>query len=195
MSVLSLVMPNKLMLSAIACIGLVGCAEQLNEEDSRVAFTVVSATLEAGAAAAPASGSAAYTGPSLAFREDVDAAVDYDFACVGGGKAHFSGTVLVSSEPDNDQVAVDLSTDFNGCKAEVGDITIDGGMDYSVSVSAAGDSNDVTVTMDGKLSFSGDINGACDIDVKLSVSSTPDSSSVVYSGSICGHDAEVTVNG
>lgn len=188
-------MPNKLILSAIACIGLVGCAEQLNEEDSRVAFTAVQATLEAGVAAAPAAGSAAHTGPSVTFRDEVGAAVDYDFACFGGGKAHFSGTVNVSSEPDSDQVAVDLSTDFNGCKAEGGDITIDGGMDYAVSVSSAGDSDDVTVTMHGKLSFSGDINGACDIDVKLSVSSTQDSSSVTYSGSICGHDAEVTVNG
>lgn len=189
-------MPNKLILSAIACIGLVGCAEQqLNDEDSRVAFTAVRATLEAGAAAAPASNSAAYTGPSLAFREEVGGMVDYDFACFGGGKAHFSGMVHVSSEPDSDQVAVDLSTDFNGCKAEIGDITIDGGMDYAVSVSSSGDSDDVTVTMHGKLSFSGDINGACDIDVKLSVSSMQDSNSVSYSGSICGHDAEVTING
>lgn len=188
-------MPHKLMLSAVACIGLVGCAEQLNEEDSRVAFTAVRATLEAGAAAAPESGSAAYTGPEVAFREEVGAAVDYDFACVGGGEAHFKGTVHVSSEPDNNQVEVDLSTDFNGCKAEVGDITIDGDMDYAVSVASGGDSNAVTVTMHGSVSFSGDINGACDIDVKLSVASTPDSNSVVYSGSICGHDAQVTVNG
>lgn len=188
-------MHSQAVLSVIASLVLVGCAgsDPLNAEDSRVAFAALSATLESGAAAA-GDGTAAYTGDSPAFRDLIDTMVDYDFPCMGGGKAHFSGSVQVSSEPDSDHTAVDLSTDFDSCTAEGGNIIIDGGMDYVVLVSSSAESDNVTVVMKGSLSFSGDIVGSCDIDVKLFVTSSEDESGVMYEGSICGHNAAVTIN-
>lgn len=191
-------MRNELVLSAIASLALVGCSgpDPLNVEDSRVAFAVVSATLVSGAEAASASGTAAHTGDSLVFRKSVEGAVDYDFACIDGGTVHFSGSVHASSDPSGGQATFELSTDFVGCKVMGGNITIDGGMDYSASTSgsSSGDA-DVTFAMNGSLSFSGDIDGSCDFDVKFSAATTGEGSAgVMYSGSICGHDAAVTLN-
>ncbi len=101
------------------------------------------------------------------FRESVEGAVDYDFACMGGGTVHFSGSVQASSEPAGGQAIFELSTDFVGCEVMGGKITIDGGMDYAASASSSGDA-DVTFAMNGSLSFSGDIDGSCDFDVKFS---------------------------
>lgn len=130
------------------------------------------------------------------FRESVEGPVDYDFACMGGGTVHFSGSVQASSDPAGGQAMFELSTDFVGCEVKGGNITIDGGMDYAASASASSSGDaDVTFAMNGSLSFSDDIDGSCAFDVKFSATATGDGSAgVLYSGSICGRDAAVTLN-
>ncbi|MDC0674437.1 hypothetical protein [Nannocystis radixulma] len=173
-------MRNKLILSVTASLQFLGCSaalDPLDAEDSKVAFAAVHATQQAALEARSTSSD------STAFRTEVAATFDFDFACTGGGTAHLSGSSLVTDE----LVKADVSTDFASCKATGGgNITIDGSMHYMSSVT----DSEVSSAMNGSLSFAGDIHGSCDFDVKTSVTNDE----VMSTGSFCGHDAAVTVN-
>lgn len=187
-------MLNKIVLSAIASLALIGCSDQLNEEDSRVAFAAAAATLSTGAAAAQTSVAVPVQAEdSPVFRAGAAGSVDYDYACPGGGTAHFAGSVTAVSDDLGGQATFTFATDFAGCKTLL-DITIDGNLDYASSVTGSADSATVTLSMDGSLSFSGKVDGSCDIEVDLSVSAAPGSASGTYSGSVCGHDASSTLS-
>jgi hypothetical protein len=187
-------MHNRIVLSAIASLALIGCSDQLNEEDSRVAFVAVSSALTAGAAEAQTNaGAAARTGDTPAFRDSAAGTINYSYNCPGGGTAQFVGSVQASSDGLGGQAAFELATDFVGCKTLV-NITVDGGMDYAASVTGTADAASVTFSMNGSLSFSGEVDGSCDIDLKFSANATQDAAGVTYSGSVCGHDASATLN-
>ncbi len=187
-------MHNRIVLSAIASLALIGCSDQLNEEDSRVAFAAAYSTLQVGAAEAQSNaGTAAHTGDTPAFRDAAAGTVDYNYSCPGGGSAHYVGSLQASSDGGGGQATFDLSTDFAGCKT-IGNITVDGSMDYAASVTGTADTASVTFAMNGSLSFSGEVDGSCDIDVKISVNATQGAAGLSYSGSVCGHDAAATLN-
>jgi len=187
-------MLNKIVLSAVASLALIGCSEQLDEEDSRVAFTAAFSTLSAGGAAAQTSAATPVQADETpVFRAGAAGSVDYDYACPGGGTAHFAGSVTAVSDDVGGQASFTFATDFAGCKTLL-DVTIDGSLDYASSVSGSAESATVTLSMDGSLSFSGKVDGTCDIEVDLSVSAAPGSAMGTYSGSVCGHDASATLN-
>lgn len=187
-------MLNKIVLSAIASLALIGCSDQLNEEDSRAAFTAAYATLSAGGAAAQTSAATpVQADDSPAFRAGAAGSVDYDYACPGGGTAHFAGTVTAVADDVGGQANFTFATDFSGCKTLL-DITIDGSIDYASSVTGSAESASVKFSMDGSLSFSGKVDGSCDIEVDLAVSAVPGTASASYSGSVCGHDASATLS-
>jgi hypothetical protein len=172
-------MQAKLILSATATLQLLGCPaalDPLDAEDAEVAFAAVHATQQA-ALEAQSNGS-----DSTYFRTEVATTFDFDFACPGGGTAHLSGSTLVK----DDSVMTDVSTDFSSCKATGGgNITIDGSMHYTTSVTKS----EVSTAMNGSLSFAGDIHGSCDFDLETSVTFNE----VKTTGSFCGHDAATTV--
>ena len=187
-------MLNRIVLSAIVSLALIGCSDQLSEEDSRVAFAAASSTLSLGAAEAQSNaGTAAHTGDTPAFRDAAAGTVDYSYACPGGGTAHFVGSLQASSDGVGGQATFDLSTDFAGCKS-LANITIDGGIDYAAAVSGTADAASVIFSMNGSLSFSGEVDGSCDLDVKFAVNATQGAAGLSYSGSVCGHDASATLN-
>lgn len=187
-------MHNRIALSVFASLALLGCSKQLDEEDAAVAFAAAYTTLQTGGAMAQASaGSAAQVEETPAFRAGVEGSVEYDYACPGGGSAHYSGAVTASGDDLGGQATFAFATDFSGCKT-LFDITIDGSIDYSSSVTGSAESATVTFSMDGSLDFAGKVDGSCDIEVDLQVSATPGSASGSYSGSVCGHDASATLN-
>ncbi len=92
------------------------------------------------------------------------------------------GTVTLQAEghvdPDSVASAADIS--FDGCAAE--GIVIDGTLSYSASVTE----NSATVSMSGSLSWSGDIEGECDIDIDASVTTSGAQASGHLGGTMCG---------
>lgn len=188
-------MRNSISVAILGSFTLLGCSQQLSEEDARVAFVAAYSTLSTGGAAAAASagGTAAHATDTPAFRAGAAGSVDFDYMCPGGGSAHFAGSATAASDGTTGQATFTLSTDFAGCKTLV-DITIDGSMDYASSVSGSAEAAEVTFSMTGSLDFAGKVEGSCDIDVKLSVSATAGSAMGTYEGSVCGHDAAATLN-
>lgn len=188
-------MKNVLFTSAIVSLALVGCSNQLNEEDSVVAFSAASTVVAQGASQAQSGTPAAVQAEdSPAFRDAAAGAVDYSFSCPSGGTAHFTGAFDAVADGSGGQATFSLSTDFAACKS-LQNVTIDGNMDYAASIVGSDAGGSVTFSMNGSLDFSGQVDGSCDIDVKFSASgSAGGSAGVTYSGSICGHDAAATLN-
>lgn len=188
-------MLNKMVLSSIATLSLVGCSQELSEEDSRVGFAAVSSVLATGVSMAQSSASATsvVADETPAFRAEGSANVDFNFNCPGGGTARFVGSAAAAGDPSAAAGTFSLSTTFSGCKSAL-NVTIDGDLDYEATASATGDSAQLSFSMVGSLSFSGEVDGSCDIDVKISASASPGSASGTYQGSICGHDASATAN-
>jgi hypothetical protein len=187
-------MHNRIVLSAIASLALIGCSDQLNEEDSRVAFVAVSSALTAGAAEAQTNaGAAARTGDTPAFRDAAAGTVDYSYNVPG--RRHGALRRLGAGVERRARRAggVRAGDRLRGCKTLV-NITVDGGMDYAASVTGTADAASVTFSMNGSLSFSGEVDGSCDIDLKFSANATQGAAGVTYSGSVCGHDASATLN-
>lgn len=187
-------MRNWIVLSSIASFFLVGCSQELSEKDAQVAFAATYTTLSVGGAAAQASaGTPVQADESPAFRAGAAASVDYDYNCLGGGTAHFVGTATAASTETAGQATFNLATDFVGCTSP-DNITIDGNLDYAASVSGTADTAEVTLSMNGSLSFEGKVEGSCEIDLKLAFSATAGSAQASYKGSVCGHDASATLN-
>lgn len=188
-------MRNQIFLSSIATLALASCSYELSEEDSRTAFFATQTVLAAGAA--EAQGSAVATPVQAdgtpAFRAGGEANVDFTFNCPGGGTARYTGTAVAAGDTSGAQGTFTLSTAFAGCKT-LQNITIDGDMDYAASASASDASAQLSFTMNGSLSFSGEVDGTCDIDVKIAASATPGSASGSFEGSVCGHDAKATLS-
>jgi len=74
-----------------------------------------------------------------------------------------------------------------------------GQLDYAASVSTSDTGTSITYDYKGDLTWSGDVEGGCVIDMQGSVTTTtggvgPGSVSISYKGSICGYDAAATLN-
>jgi hypothetical protein len=94
-----------------------------------------------------------------------------------------SGGVTVkgkyTGEGSDDRATFDLETTFAGCHEAAG--TLDGNLQWESDASSAGFSASIT----GELDWTGNNGSAsCDFDLSLAVTST----SVSYSGHLCGYD-------
>lgn len=186
---------NRIVLSSLATFFLVGCSQELSEKDAQVAFGAALTVLQSGGAMAQSSAGATpvQADDAPAFRAGAEAAVDYDFACPGGGTARFAGSVVAASDETSGQATFTFQTDFAACKS-LANITIDGNMDYASSISGTAEAVQLTFSMSGSLSFSGEVEGSCDIDLTLNASATAGSAGGTFEGSVCGHDASATLN-
>lgn len=186
-------MRSKLVLSVVACGALVGCSgPQLSEEDAVVGFSAASMVLSTGSSMAVANvGAAAQAEETPSFRAEGEAAVDFTYNCPGGGTARFAGSAVAASAESGGNVTFSLNTDFAAC-GTINSVTIDGGIDYASSVTGSAEAVSVEFSMDGSLSFSGQVEGDCDIDVKFSLSASQGAAGGSYKGSFCGHDASST---
>ena len=199
-------MRSSLLLSSIACLSLLpACSGGLNDDDARVAFVATYAALAQGSAQANTIANTSplvVDGDGLEFRRGgvqlrTQANVDYTWDCTSG-TAHYVGTAEAVTEGAGAGSAnFTLATTFDACS--VSGITISGDIDYAASVTVTADSATTQLTMNGSLSYEGQVEGGCDWDLtmKVAVSGVGGGGGSVnaeYSGSICGHKAAATLN-
>lgn len=129
-----------------------------------------------------ASLSQAMTGVESAAREESieisDSEISVTVACLNGGSASVEGNF------DSNE-SFSLSVEFDSC-AET-NITIDGSLGYAGTITEDG----LTITMEGSLSFSGQVEGSCTIDVTTTVSDA----GATVDGSVCGQQVDASVAG
>ena len=109
--------------------------------------------------------------------------VNYTGACTGGGTAAVTGTY--DGDGTNDQAAFDMTMTFTNCTEELG--SIDGTMHWTSVASGTS----FMSTMTGSISYHDpQTDASCAYDVSLDVTST----TVTYSGTMCGYDVDADLN-
>lgn len=103
--------------------------------------------------------------------------VSVSASCSGGGDVSADGQWVTG-----ESFALDLA--FDGCA--VNGITIDGAISYD----AAGNETSATLSIDGRVTFSGDVSGTCNIDLTMTLSAT----TIHLSGSMCGISVNRDIN-
>lgn len=119
--------------------------------------------------------------------------VEYLEECDSSGEVRFEFVL----DPSGDEL-VDVTADFWDCTTEQtiisGEIDIDSPNDFGIQEAASGGDEGSGPTVeeldyDGTLQFEGDIDGPCEVDMTVDLTSGQPS----YSGTFCGYDAsEVT---
>jgi hypothetical protein len=102
--------------------------------------------------------------------------VDVTVSCVAGGSVTADG-----SWTSGQSFSLDL--EFAACSSQ--DVTINGSLSYTGTATSGGG----RVDMDGRLTFSGAVNGTCRVDVTMSFTQT----SFQISGSMCGVEVNTTI--
>lgn len=175
---------------------VVGCGGDVSEDDARAGWAKTNAVLASGSAAAQ--GSAGDTAQDPGYRAlPVGTSVDFEYACQGGGTLHFVGTYEVVTGGVGTGVDFTYDAAFAACNAA--GVTVDGELSYASTVSTSDTGSSVTYSYKGELSWSGDVDGSCGIDMEGSVTTTTGgvgagSVSISYKGTICGYDAAATLN-
>jgi hypothetical protein len=161
--------------SGVVAVVAIGACDSggLTSTESGAAFVIATSTLGAAAESGQESKS-----------DTVSWSIDY--ACPAGGKITASGTY------DSGGSDLDLSATYSACK--VGNLSMGGSLHWIVSVAQQTDTTTLTSSFDGTITFSGTYNGACAIDVGLSVTTTPTSVNGSYSGTVCGFGADSTLS-
>jgi len=181
----------------VAIIGTVGiclsgCAGDVGSaDDARAGWVKTEGQLSSGASNAQSAGAPASDVP--VFRADpLSINVDFNYSCVGGGSINYKGSYKVSSTPGATGVDFDYAATFNGCDAA--GVVIDGDVDYSAAVATNDAGSSVDYKYRGDLTWKGDVEGACVVEMEASVSTGAAGVSISYKGSICGYDAAASLN-
>lgn len=161
----------------------IGC-QPLDQQDARAMF----GSIESGLAGGQAGGQAL----------SIDA--EFDVECRYGGSALFDGSFDADAVDGAAVAQFAYEVTFDKCAND--DNTIDGIVNYvsrlGAEVSDSMASVDFVYTYQGSLVTQGESNGTCDFDVRGAISSASafgdgsfsNETEVLYTGTICGHDAE-----
>ena len=120
---------------------------------------------------------------------DVDGSLDVSLDCPDGGSYRAVGTYAAND-------TFDLSVEFEGCGAD--GVVIDGTLALHAEVDIDEHGTRVETTYEGELTWSGEANGSCGIDMSASVVVAVDDDSAdvdaEFHGDICGYDADAVVH-
>jgi hypothetical protein len=120
---------------------------------------------------------------------DIDGSLDVSLDCPDGGSYRAVGTYV-------DEKSFDLSVAFDGCSAD--GVVIDGDLALHAEVDISGNDTRVSMSYEGELTWSGEANGSCGIDVTASVAVEVDDDSAdvdaEFHGDICGYDDDAVVH-
>lgn len=110
----------------------------------------------------------------------VSAMVTGSMSCPEGGTLELDADAQTSE----DLVATTLELDFDGCGAD--GVVIDGHLEIAAEVT----DTEVSSSITGELSFSGDAEGTCEVDIGATVTHDGSSTSVSSHASVCdfGYD-------
>jgi hypothetical protein len=197
-------LPKLVLLASLPLLGL-GCAPVEGQEDAGRGMRTMLKLLGVGAPGA-ALASAAEQRPNdfRAFGLDAGASlrIDADIDCPEGGKMKLDGSASLDAELGNldgwDAYAslaleFDLGVDFRRCKVD--GIKLGGDIDYALSIDV--DTQSGAASLDwsytGDITFRGELEGRCEIDMHSTASSGDAFSNLElrgYAGTMCGFDAE-----
>lgn len=194
--------PTLVLLATLPLLAL-GCGAVEGQEDAGRGMRAMMKMLGVGAPAA-ALMATTHDRPAdfRAFGLDGSVRVDATLDCPDGGKMKLDGAVSLDSEVGNLEgwdayaslaLEFELGVDFRRCKVD--GVKLGGELDYSLSVAA--DSTTGTASLEwrytGDVTFRGDIEGRCEIDMSASASTGDAFSNLdvrAYTGSMCGFEAE-----
>lgn len=159
---------------------LVGCSpDELDAADAQVAWGATQRALNEGSATG---GSVGVLGSKISY------------SCPDGGKAIFKHSLADSFAGAFDgSVGVEWSVKFKRCAVD--GVAVKGNMDFAIATEVDGDSGVITEwSWVGDLKYGGDLRGSCAIDMTGMLSANASGAAMEYDGSICGHDASLTLS-
>jgi hypothetical protein len=168
-------------LLAVGLIGFAACGDDsLNEEDSQQGFAAANAVLSQGGASAQSSAA------------NGAVAIDFSFNCLEGGTANFVGSLDDTQTGTTTDATFTYVVTFNNCVSQ--GVTLGGDVTYKLDISASDTSSTLEYSYVGDLSFSGDINGDCSLDMYSRITTSTGASgggsaNFEYRGNMCGNDA------
>jgi len=80
---------------------------------------------------------------------------------------------------------------FRGCK--VNNIKMSGKLTWTLTSVSTATSSTTRFGYNGKIRYSGDINGSCEYDMYWQASTEPGEVGLTYGGTLCGHEAHATL--
>lgn len=169
----------------------------LSKNEAETAFDQTSSRTQSGTE--EALGTSTFTGGSAAVAKALqDQSVDLSSECSEGGSADISGTMsLPDGTTGESETEMNFAVDFQDC-TENG-TTVDGNLDYW-SLTVQDDAGlELSMSMEGDLTYSGEVEGSCGMNADIQVSMEfPDFEEgggefqidVEESGSFCGYALE-----
>lgn len=162
---------------ALAALSTLLACGGINEEDAKKAWAATQKALD--------TSSAGQALTAIQALYDVEA---FSNECSEGGRAEFKMAANVNVD-DITSVKFDYEVTFSDCE-EDGVIT-NGTIVYRSAVETGEAGTTVVLDYDGDLTYSGEVNGACEVTLDARVETSASGTSVAYSGKYCGHDGEV----
>jgi hypothetical protein len=164
---------TKYILMALALGAFTGCdnGDTLSEQQTMQALTAVGSA--AGLSFATLDNEVTATSGQVS--------VNSSATCPGGGTAAVNGQATVTGE-NNFRYSIDLST----TNCQVGTIIMNGGLESSGSIN----NQDITASLDGRITFTGGLTGTCVFNYDLSINP----SGISYRGRACGRNINIEIN-
>lgn len=192
------------LLATLPLLGL-GCGSVEGQEDAGRGMRAMMSVLGTGAPGASLMAARGERPTSFrAFDLGLDGGIriDADIPCPSGGKMKLDGSATINADLGNvdgwDAYATaalefDLGVKFRRCKVD--GIKLGGNIDYSLTMEVDSAAGEASLHWDytGKVTFRGDVEGTCEIDMHASASSSDAFSNLevrAFAGSMCGLDAE-----
>lgn len=198
-------MTHRLPTLALLALPLLGCSPLEGQEDAGRGMQAMMKLLGTGAPGAALM--AAQSDRPNDFRAlglDLDAGIriDVDVPCPNGGKMKLDGSASLNTDLGTVEgwstyasvaLEFDLGVKFRRCKID--GIKLGGELDYSLSmdVDTTAGAASLEWSYTGEVTFRGDIEGTCEVDMHASANSGDAFSDLqvrAYAGSMCGLDAE-----
>jgi hypothetical protein len=197
-------LPKLALLATLPLLGL-GCSPLEGQQDAGRGMQAMMKLLGTGApGAALMAAQSDRPNDFRAFGLDLDAGVriDVDVPCPEGGKMKLDGSASLNTDLGSVEgwstyasvaLEFELGVKFRRCKID--GIKLGGELDYSLSmdVDTTAGAASLEWSYTGEVTFRGDIEGTCEIDMHASANSGDAFSDLqvrAYAGSMCGLDAE-----
>lgn len=161
-------------LVALGAVALVGCGggDPLGEADAQLAWQATQGAM-GGQGATPGG-------------------ITSTVQCAEGGKMKVKYDLFGGLSATGNEVDIEYTLVFRGCKHD--GVKISGKMVYTITANTGADGASTRWGYEGELRYAGDISGSCEYSMFGEATANAAGASVSYSGSICGHDAGLTLN-
>ena len=198
-------LPKLVLLATLPLLGL-GCGSVEGEENAGRGMRAMMKMLGVGAPGASLTAAQDDGRPDdfRAFGVDIDGSlkIDANIPCPSGGKMKLEGSATLNSELGtvegwdafgNLALEFDLGVKFRRCKVD--GVKLGGHLDYSLSfdVDTASGTAGLEWSYVGDVTFRGDVEGRCEVDMHASASSGDAFSNLdvrAFAGTMCGFEAE-----